>query len=183
MPFQLFRPLLLLISHCWTTLIQMVPLSKNLFFRPEQQNKTSFSSSVGVTDVFLCCPTLPSISLCRANEKNSKCIHHMANGPRDVGTLWTGLLSSAWEGTVKSVYIKLLALLTRLFPSWVRPLLLRSSEITPSRLLYLVLFRTSLQNEIIAADKQPLRTLACCSHSYSVSNQTWIYLLHVSAPW
>lgn len=41
--------------------------------------------------------------------------------------------------------------------------------------LYLVLFGASPQNEITAADKQPLRTLTHCYHSYSVSNQTQIY--------
>lgn len=56
---------------------------------------------------------------------------------------------------LKACYIKLLALDSTFFVYSSGPHCLRFSEVTLSHLLYLVLFWTSLLNEITAADKQP----------------------------
>lgn len=88
------------------------------------------------------------------------------------GTLWTGLLLPVLKGIVKRVLYEAFSATFKLLFSLQAS---KGPEMTLSCLLYLVLFWTSLQNEITAADKQALRTLTRCSHSYSVGNQLWIY--------
>lgn len=92
------------------------------------------------------------------------------------GTLWTGLLLPVLKAIVKRVLYKAFRTTFSNFSLYSSGhCCLSSSEITLSHLLYVVLFWKSLQNEITVCDKQSLRTLTLCSHSYSMSNQTWIF--------
>ncbi len=106
-------------------------------------------------------------------------IDQTANGPWDVRYTVNNVFCSQCGGTLlKWCFMRLLALLSTFFPLQAG----MGPEMTLWCLLYLVLFWTSLQDEITVADKQPLRTLTRCTHSYSVSNQTWIYHLPGEKP-